>query len=837
MGGEEVIELSVEETNKLRAELGLKPLRLNNDSDDKSSWNKRENGPDAAESRQQTDGAASSGKDEILEMSIDETNKLRAKLGLKPLNDTSSSSKIVHKPAENDGEEKEIQQQLEHAKLRKDVQKGVAKTFGSATLADEGEDNALSWADRMRRQKEEAAAAAATTSKAVKKKKKSKKKGSFKTKDGDDYDSKELEGLHVAHNVAELESGSTTVLTLADASILETDNNRAVGLNEDDVALENVNLTEQKKQKDGLRKKRMLELGMGRAGGYSGFDDEEFEELGGTLGPARTERGGHPDYENDDDDEAVPKSKGFRIGSSAMSDADRNMTDYDKIASGKAISLQPAKGDVAASDYMTFEEEEAERAQKKKKKDSKFKKKKKKDKKDKKNKRRTATVDSDDEDDGANLEKNANDAAQNSHSLLEQLEKTAAAKHGNGDDSNGSLRKRRRSDSEDDGDANGEGKSSFIKQEEGATASSEQHQQKRSRYEEIMAKGNERTNKAFHETKKVKEEGFSVAETIDEPDDSFLNAALEKARRLNRLRALNKQRRKGADVVTDAVQSIVKKEESTAAQTSSSSGSTGGGTLTFAIDDTREFTRALRARSQQNERKKVKQEAGEAAPEEKVKEEEKVEEPTDDSNLDVKVEDVPMNGDDGINEAEEEDVDMEELAKEVKLDDVPGFEGTTSNKAGVGRGLSSVLSMLKQTGEINPKLGNKEELRGRAKDERNYDNYEKTDLSKVVKIGRNATDKDKEMASREIKLEYRDSHGRLLSQKQAFRELCYQFHGHGAGKKKEEKMLKQISHEQAEARLASRQVVAAREGTTAGTLGALKATQKATGKAFIVHKT
>jgi len=144
--------------------------------------------------------------------------------------------------------------------------------------------------------------------------------------------------------------------------------------------------------------------------------------------------------------------------------------------------------------------------------------------------------------------------------------------------------------------------------------------------------------------------------------------------------------------------------------------------------------------------------------------------------------------------------------------------------------------MLKTTGEITGKHGGKEELRGRAKDERNYDNYEPLDLSKVVAIGKNATSKDEELANREIKLEYRDKHGRLLTQKEAYRELCYQFPGHGASKRKEEKRLKQIVREQAEARLASRQVSAARDGTTAGTLGALKATQEATGKAFIVHK-
>lgn len=183
--------------------------------------------------------------------------------------------------------------------------------------------------------------------------------------------------------------------------------------------------------------------------------------------------------------------------------------------------------------------------------------------------------------------------------------------------------------------------------------------------------------------------------------------------------------------------------------------------------------------------------------------------------------------------------DMNELAKGIKTDDIvdSGLEGGTARSSGVGRGLASFVSMLKTTGEIAGKNAGKEELRGRAKDERNYENYEPIDLSKVVKIGANATEKDKEFATRQVKLEYRDKDGRLLTTKEAYRELCYQFHGHGASKKKEEKRLMQIEREQAQARMASRQVAAARDGTVAGTFGALRATQKATGKAFIVHKT
>jgi U4/U6.U5 tri-snRNP-associated protein 1 len=175
---------------------------------------------------------------------------------------------------------------------------------------------------------------------------------------------------------------------------------------------------------------------------------------------------------------------------------------------------------------------------------------------------------------------------------------------------------------------------------------------------------------------------------------------------------------------------------------------------------------------------------------------------------------------------------MKDDEKAVNMD----LEGTTVSTVSVGRGLSNVLSMLRRTGEITGKTAGKEELRGRAKDKRTYKDYEAFDLSKVVKVGKNATDKDKEFANREIKLEYRDDHGRLLTRNEAYHQLCYQFHGHGSGKRNEERRLHQIAREQAEARVASRQV-GDDTGAPTGVMGALKATQTATGKAFVVHKT
>ena len=88
------------------------------------------------------------------------------------------------------------------------------------------------------------------------------------------------------------------------------------------------------------------------------------------------------------------------------------------------------------------------------------------------------------------------------------------------------------------------------------------------------------------------------------------------------------------------------------------------GTITFSIDDTREFTRALRARSQQKEReaqKAAKQQTSTPAIVSNdlvvVKQEEHL------TKEDEQVEDVASE------EEDDDDVDMDKLAKEVKVDE------------------------------------------------------------------------------------------------------------------------------------------------------------------------
>eukprot|EP00522_Entomoneis_paludosa_P007744 CAMPEP_0172441908 /NCGR_PEP_ID=MMETSP1065-20121228/2408_1 /TAXON_ID=265537 /ORGANISM="Amphiprora paludosa, Strain CCMP125" /LENGTH=747 /DNA_ID=CAMNT_0013191527 /DNA_START=8 /DNA_END=2251 /DNA_ORIENTATION=- len=746
MASQEVIELSVDETNRLRAELGLAPLRVVPDA------------PGSNENLHRSTNAATQPEEgeEVLELGVDETNALREKLGLPRLRD-SGGSKDQHAPAPNNDAAKKAAERIEKSKMKRQVQEGLSKFESSSLAAAEKSEGGslLSWAKQMKQKKQSKSA------------KSSKKVDAKKSKQ---YGETDLKGLNVAHSMNELEQGSTTVLTLADSEILDLKDDaskKVVGLNEDGAQLENVNLSETQKQRDGLKEKRQVELGMGRAGGYAGFDDDEFMELGGAQGPSKSAR-----VDKGVGAKAKRSKIGFQIGS--MLEEQEQETDLFAAQSGKAVSLESRYGDTEASDFLTAEEEEKLNP-KKKKKPAKFKKKKK----DKKDKRKKRKLESDDEEDSVRGPFRNN--------LVAELEETAKSK-------DGSIRlPRKRRLSEDGYDAS-------------TTATGDAEAESRSKYAAIMQKGNERTKNAFLSTGQK----ANGPEVDDEPDDAFLHAALSKARRLNRLKQLSgsSNQPRGEDAILEAVKSG---QPDTAV-------SSGNGKVIFSIDETREFTRAIRAREEQSERVRAKA----AAP---VKKEEE-----NSMSPQVKVETVDMDIDDP-----EEDLKISELAKEIKVENEDdgiggGLDGKTA--ASVGRGLGGVLSMLKQTGEITKKNAGREEQRGRAKDERTYEDYAALDLASVVQLDeRTATDKDKEIANREVKLEYRDDHGRLLTRKEAFRELSYQFHGYGSGKRKQEKKLQQIAREQAEQRLQSKQ---ASEG---GILGALKATQKATGKAFIVHKT
>jgi U4/U6.U5 tri-snRNP-associated protein 1 len=187
------------------------------------------------------------------------------------------------------------------------------------------------------------------------------------------------------------------------------------------------------------------------------------------------------------------------------------------------------------------------------------------------------------------------------------------------------------------------------------------------------------------------------------------------------------------------------------------------GTLVFT--STTEFTSRLQARLTEKARARaeaiVKAEAGS------------------EQQMQIQIEDelgnIPMEGSSGrVYQRAEGTVDGEGRDEWVTMD-VEGLEDADSDEEeelDFGRqqsftGMAATLALLKSSGE----LGKSEDLAGRAKDGRVNDPSNKVDG---------------------VKLEYRDEFGRKLTQKEAFRQICYRFHGYGPGKKAKEKRLKQM---------------------------------------------
>ena len=787
--GEEVIELSIEETNALRLKLGLKPLQ----------GTQQEPVPD---NRNENVGSE-------LSMSFEESNDLRSRLGLKPLrtneistNGTKGSS-VIHAPAENKREQEEVKRRLEEARLKREVEQGIKK-FQGKTMEEEEDLNALSWAEKMRTQSNKADQTTAVKSKKVKSNRAPTVDNNTKYTEQDFDD----QNLIVQHSLGEFSAGSSAILTLADKTILEAEED---GNN----ALENINMTENATNKDNLKRKRMMEMGIGHAGGYTGYDDDEFEELGGsqmTLGITKNMSGSKTDSVNQ------KHKAGFKLGSEIHLEDKTDKNDVFASLSGQKMSLESEKTDVTLqSDFMTYEEEESLNLQSFTKDEIEKRRKKKEKKLMKKLKKEHNKLTSLQQE--GNPEPILNSEPPKNGDLLNEL--LSNVKH---DKEKKKRRKRCREieseDSDNEEDVRKEGAKSSVlggkQNEEEAML-----QQRNEKYHKIMEKGNERTSKIFEIAPSAAERSKSQFED-EADDDAFLNAALSKARRIERLRELNKSahskidsnisKDRGAGAVLEALQSIKKNAQSEEMQNKSQSSKK----IVFDIGATTEFTRTLRSQNNDNVSQRQQESTGDAT-NSLNKGNLKESDPLMENN-------IPVNNDDGET--------LQDLADQVKDDHYDPSFASTANSFGVGRGMSAFLGLLKQTGEINGKNGGKEELRGRAKDERTYEDYAPLDLKNVVKIDKTGIsgqphEKDLEFANREVKLEYRDEHGRLLTRKEAYRQLCYQFHGHGASKKNEEKRLQQIERENKERS----------SKASSGTLHSLMATQKATGKAFVLHKT
>jgi len=312
------------------------------------------------------------GGKEVLSLSIEESNKLRAKLGLKPLNisnivveDENSDlpgelipgdrDKTRHLVPQHWGERDQQKKLVEKLALKRDHRKvktklAVVKGLGDS---DSEEDDAAKWVERQKKK--------------VKDKEEAEKRAKameeldqefgvqdiveegLKEKQQKEYSSRDLRGMRVEHS-AEAFGESTTVLTLQDQDILSE--------KYEDV-LVNVNIVDNERHK-----KSLANIKAGKEG-YQAYDQEEVDELTGEVTKKDLL------YQYQEELEGVKKDSFTLEGEGEFSEAvsrERELAKIrQKLRQNNAVSLEmPAPK--LATDYYTDMEMMAFKKPKKKKK-------------------------------------------------------------------------------------------------------------------------------------------------------------------------------------------------------------------------------------------------------------------------------------------------------------------------------------------------------------------------------------------------------------------------------------------------------------------------------------
>lgn len=233
--------ISVEETNKIRASLGLPLIPVESEKGGNVGGN---------------DNAENTANENL---SLEETNKIRASLGLKAIPTDSStlgSSASQDEVAARNWKEKYEQDQKtkKEEELRKKLQNAKDKVQRNSKLQGKslGDDDSYG--------------STASFLKNLRAKKNKKPTVSIPDEELDeerkDYTSKDLTGLKVGHKLSDIQDlTQDTVLTLKDSSVLdEEDGDQLVS----ESLVDKEKLEENKKNKKGLQQ-------------YKGYDDDEFE--------------------------------------------------------------------------------------------------------------------------------------------------------------------------------------------------------------------------------------------------------------------------------------------------------------------------------------------------------------------------------------------------------------------------------------------------------------------------------------------------------------------------------------------------------------------------------
>ncbi|XP_063395589.1 U4/U6.U5 tri-snRNP-associated protein 1 [Cydia fagiglandana] len=304
------------------------------------------------ESSPRAGGSAAEGAGAGESLSIEDTNRLRAKLGLKPLEvqekpDDDGKFKddlgeFYHKPAANLAQQRRTEKIRERLELRKEKRQMEMKL--QTTLLAEGsdEEDASAWVNKSRdieKQKQEAAKRAAMldemdavfgVSALVEEEERADRSLA--------YSASALTGLRVAHDLNSLADERDTVLTLADKDVLAED--------AEDV-LVNVNIVDDERYKKNIESRKKAKTG------YQAYDDEADLEAAalGYQKPVLSK------YDEELDKEAAEKRRGFVLGDHAGIEAQRfrDMMRQERMRGGPDKRLETLKLPELklASDYLS----------------------------------------------------------------------------------------------------------------------------------------------------------------------------------------------------------------------------------------------------------------------------------------------------------------------------------------------------------------------------------------------------------------------------------------------------------------------------------------------------
>ncbi|KAJ8599575.1 hypothetical protein CTAYLR_004669 [Chrysophaeum taylorii] len=132
------------------------------------------------------------------------------------------------------------------------------------------------------------------------------------------------------------------------------------------------------------------------------------------------------------------------------------------------------------------------------------------------------------------------------------------------------------------------------------------------------------------------------------------------------------------------------------------------------------------------------------------------------------------------------------------------------------KGMAAAMALLATSGDLKEKPTDPEVTVGRSRDQRVFTDGSTDDPKTLPDVAFKGQLKP-------IKLEYRDGDGRLLTRKEAYRQMCWKFHGKQPGRRKQEKAQARFNETQR----------SIKQSTAAGSLAILQHAQQRTGQAYV----